>query len=477
MKTDFTSVITGFLLRALPAFLLVSWASAQQRPNVLFILVDDMGWADLEGYGSDLHRTPRIDALADQGMRFTSAYSASPVCSPTRASIMTGKHPAKLHMTIWREAAKRPPLDRPLLPPITRDSLPHDEVTIAEVLHDAGYMTAHVGKWHLGTAEYYPQTQGFDYNVGGTLWGAPQTFFYPYSGSQTFSGLRYVPHLGGGQAGEYLTDRLTSEAIRILRNERDRPFFLHLAFHTVHTPIEGKPATVDRYRRRIREGMLHRNPHYAAMVHALDENVGRVLDTLDDLGVADDTLVILTSDNGGYVNRFDEMQVTDNTPLRSGKGSLYEGGIRVPAIVRWPGVTQPGAESDVPISSIDYYRTILSVAGLPGDREHNRTVDGIDLTPLLRDPDHSPDRAALYFHYPHYYATTSPVSALRVGRWKLLRYYEDSRAELYDLADDLGERSDLAGEKPEIVAALTERLEAWWGRMDAQHPSPRLADR
>ncbi|MCY4534895.1 MAG: sulfatase-like hydrolase/transferase, partial [Bryobacterales bacterium] len=306
---------------ALPAFLALSSVAAQQQPNFLFILVDDMGWADLGAYGSDLHRTPRIDALAAEGLRFTDAYSASPVCSPTRASIMTGKHPAKLHMTVWREAAKRPPLNRPLLAPITEDRLPHDEVTIAEVLHDAGYMTAHVGKWHLGTAEYYPQTQGFDYNVGGTLWGAPQTFFYPYSGSQTFSGLRYVPHLGGGQEGEYLTDRLTSEAIRILQNERGKPFFMHLAFHTVHTPIEGKPADVDRYRQEIREGMRHRNPHYAAMVHSLDENVGRVLDALDDLGVADHTVVILTSDNGGYVNKFDGMQVTDNFPLRSGKGS------------------------------------------------------------------------------------------------------------------------------------------------------------
>ena len=477
MQTDFTRLVSGCARMALPAFLALSSVAAQQQPNFLFILVDDMGWADLGAYGSDLHRTPRIDALAAEGLRFTDAYSASPVCSPTRASIMTGKHPAKLHMTVWREAAKRPPLNRPLLAPITEDRLPHDEVTIAEVLHDAGYMTAHVGKWHLGTAEYYPQTQGFDYNVGGTLWGAPQTFFYPYSGSQTFSGLRYVPHLGGGQEGEYLTDRLTSEAIRILQNERGKPFFMHLAFHTVHTPIEGKPADVDRYRQEIREGMRHRNPHYAAMVHSLDENVGRVLDALDDLGVADHTVVILTSDNGGYVNKFDGMQVTDNFPLRSGKGSLYEGGIRVPAIVRWPGVTQSGAETDVPISSIDYYRTILSVAGLTGDREHNRTVDGIDLTPVLRDPGHTPDRAALYFHYPHYYATTTPVSALRVGHWKLLRYYEDSRTELYDLAEDLGERRNLASEEPEITTALTERLEAWWDRMGAQHPSPRLADR
>lgn len=474
MQSEFTSIRTACLRTALLALLALLPAGAQQRPNFLFILVDDMGWADLEGYGSDLHRTPRIDALADTGMRFTNAYSASPVCSPTRASIMTGKHPAKLHMTVWREAARRPPLNRPLVPPITEDSLPHDEVTIAEVLHDAGYMTAHVGKWHLGTAEYYPQTQGFDYNVGGTLWGAPQTFFYPYSGSQTFSGLRYVPHLGGGQEGEYLTDRLTSEAIRILRNERDKPFFMHLAFHTVHTPIEGKPAVVDSYRKVIRETMRHRNPHYAAMVQSLDENVGRVLDTLDDLGVADNTVIILTSDNGGYVNKFDGMQVTDNSPLRSGKGSLYEGGIRVPAIIRWPAVTQPGTESDTPISSIDYYRTILSMAGLPGDREHNRTVDGIDLTPLLRDPDHKPDRAALYFHYPHYYATTTPVSALRVGHWKLLRYYEDSRIELYNLAEDLGEQRNLAGEEQEIASALAERLEAWWEQMGAQHPSPGL---
>ena len=474
MQSEFTSIRTACLRTALLALLALLPAGAQQRPNFLFILVDDMGWADLEGYGSDLHRTPRIDALADTGMRFTNAYSASPVCSPTRASIMTGKHPAKLHMTVWREAARRPPLNRPLVPPITEDSLPHDEVTIAEVLHDAGYMTAHVGKWHLGTAEYYPQTQGFDYNVGGTLWGAPQTFFYPYSGSQTFSGLRYVPHLGGGQEGEYLTDRLTSEAIRILRNERDKPFFMHLAFHTVHTPIEGKPAVVDSYRKVIRETMRHRNPHYAAMVQSLDENVGRVLDTLDDLGVADNTVIILTSDNGGYVNKFDGMQVTDNSPLRSGKGSLYEGGIRVPAIIRWPAVTQPGTESDTPISSIDYYRTILSMAGLPGDREHNRTVDGIDLTPLLRDPDHKPDRAALYFHYPHYYATTTPVSALRVGHWKLLRYYEDSRIELYNLAEDLGEQRNLAGEEQEIASALAERLEAWREQMGAQHPSPGL---
>ncbi len=439
---------------------------------MVFVLVDDLGWSDLGVYGSDLHETPRIDAFAAEAMRFTDAYSASPVCSPTRASIMTGKHPAKLHMTVWREAAKNPPLRRPLLPPTTSDSLPHEEITVAEVLRDGGYVTAHVGKWHLGTAEYYAQTQGFDYDVGGTLWGAPQTFFYPYGGKGPFQGLRYVPHLGGGEEGEYLTDRLTDEAIRILKRERDKPVFLHLAYHTVHTPIEGKPEIAERYRLKIRDGLRHRNPHLAAMVHSLDENVGRILDTLDELGIADDTVVVLTSDNGGYINRYDGMQVTDNSPLRSGKGSLYEGGIRVPAIVRWPGVTVPGSVSDEPISSVDYYRTILSIAGLEGDRDYNRGVDGIDLVPVLRNPEQATGRAALFFHYPHYYATTSPVSAVRAGEWKLLRYYEDSRLELYNLADDVSERQDLSADRPEVASALLQRLETWLEQVDAQHPSP-----
>ncbi len=446
-------------------------------PNIVFILVDDLGWSDLGVYGADLHDTPRIDAFADQSMRFASAYSASPVCSPTRASIMTGKHPAKLHMTVWREAAKYPPLDRRLLPPTTIDSLPHEEVTLAEVLRYGGYVTAHVGKWHLGTAEYYAQTQGFDYDIGGSLWGAPQTFFYPYGGAGPFHGLRYVPHLAGGQEGEYLTDRLTDEAIRILRLERTKPVFLHLAYHTVHTPIEGKPEIAERYRERVRAGMRHRNPNLAAMVHSLDENVGRILDALDDLGMSDDTAVFLTSDNGGYVNSYEGMQVTDNAPLRSGKGSLYEGGIRVPAIVRWPGVTVPGSVSDVPISSIDYFRTVLAMAGLDIDRDHSRSLDGIDLAPLLRNPGHVPDRAALYFHYPHYYATTSPVSSVRAGAWKLLRYYEDSRLELYNLTDDIGERHDLSTEEPQRASALLQRLDTWLERNNAQHPSPWSAGR
>ncbi len=446
---------------------------AQARPNFVFILVDDMGWSDLGIYGSDLHETPNIDAFAKRSMRFTNAYAASPVCSPTRASIMTGKYPARVRMTIWHEASKSPPMNRKVVPPVTVDSLPHAEVTIAEVLHQAGYATAHVGKWHLGSAAYYPQTQGFDYNIGGTFWGAPQDFFYPYSGTKYFSGgPLYVPHLGGGQTGEYLTDRLTSEAIEILEHEKDRPFYLNLAYHTVHTPIQGKPEIVKKYERKIKPGLRHRNAQYAAMVQSLDENVGRVLATLDKLGVADNTVVILTSDNGGFINKFEGQTVTDNAPLRSGKGSLYEGGIRVPAMIYWPGTTKPGAVSDVPISTVDYYRTILSIAGLAGDSEHNRNVDGVNLKPLLVNPAATLERAAMFFHYPHYYSTTTPVSAVRVGDWKLLEYYEDGRLELYNLANDLGETSNLADSQSARAEALHSRLRAWLKSVDAQLPEP-----
>jgi len=472
------------LSAVLAAVLLLACSSAVERdaaerpPNFLVLLVDDLGWTDLGCYGSDFYLTPNIDQLAEDGVRFTHGYAACTVCSPTRAALMTGLYPGRTNVTDWIPGHGRP--REPLRPPDWTMRLEHRYTTLAEALGAAGDRTAHVGKWHLMPrldpevmADYAPQHHGFEINIAGNEYGAPGSYYHPYERDNR----KMYPLPEGGSEGDYLTDRLTDEAIAILDEFADEPFLLYFPYYTVHTPIEGKPAIVERYRQRIREGMLHRNPHYAAMVHALDENVGRVLDALDDLGVADNTLVILTSDNGGYINKFDGMQVTDNTPLRSGKGSLYEGGIRVPAIVRWPDVTRPGAESDVPISSIDYYRTILSAAGLPGDREYNRTVDGIDLTPLLEDPGHAPDRAALYFHYPHYYATTSPVSALRLGRWKLLRYYEDSRTELYDLADDLGERRNLAGEKPQITTALTERLEAWWERMGAQHPSPRLADR
>ena len=442
------------------------------RPNFVFILADDLGWSDLACYGSDLHETPNIDKLARQAMRFTDAYAAAPVCSPTRASIMTGKYPARLHTTIWYEASANPPRNRKLIPPVTQGNMPHEQVTIAEVLKEAGYFTAHVGKWHLGDAAHYPQTQGFDVNIGGTFWGAPTTFFYPYGGASRWGGeYRYVPHLEFGFEGEYLTDRLTDEVLRIMDKSKDKPFYLNLCYHTVHTPIEGKSELVEYYKNKVKPGMHHQNCEYAAMVHSLDENVGRILDKIDELGVAGRTIVVFFSDNGGYINKFNRKVVTSNYPLRSGKGSLYEGGVRDPLIIRWPGVTKAGSVCSEPVSSIDFYPTFLDMTGLAGDSKHNADMDGVSLTPLLKNPAAKLKRRALYWHYPHYYPTTSPVGSIRQGDFKLLEYFEDNHVELYNLKNDIGERNNLAEKMPEKAEELRKHLAAWRKDVNAQMPT------
>ena len=444
-----------------------------RRPNIVFILVDDLGWADVGCYGSDLHGTPNIDRLAQEGMRFTDAYAAAPVCSPTRASIMTGKYPARLHMTIWYESSANPPLNRRLIPPVTQGNMPHEQVTIAEVLKKAGYFTAHVGKWHLGNASHYPETQGFDVNIGGTFWGAPTTFFYPYGGPSRWGGeYRYVPHLEFGKEGEYLTDRLTDEALRIMERTKDKPFFLNLWYHTVHTPIEGKPNLVEYYKRKVKPGMHHQNYEYAAMVHSLDENVGRILAKIKELGIKDNTIVIFFSDNGGYINKFKTKAVTDNYPLRSGKGSLYEGGTREPLIVRWPGVTKAGSVCRQPVISMDFYPTILEMTGLDGDSEHNADMDGLSIAALLKNPNARLKRKELYWHYPHYYPTTSPVSSIRQGDWKLIEYFEDERVELYNLKKDIGEVNNLAEKMPKRAEELRKCLDLWRKNVNAQMPVP-----
>jgi len=439
--------------------------AAESKPNIVLILADDLGWSDLGCYGADLHETPHLDLLAQQGVRFTDAYAMS-VCTPSRAALLSGKHAARLHMTIWSEGSRNGPKKRKLIEAGSLHDLPHTETTLARHLQKAGYLTALVGKWHLGDAAHYPETHGFDVNIGGTQWGAPNTFFWPYSGSGRFGPeFRYVPHLEFGKPGEYLTDRLTDEALRVIARAGDQPFFLFLAHHAPHTPIEAKADDIRHFEAKLRPGQQHRNAVYAAMVKSLDDSVGRVLDHLKERGLEQNTIVIFTSDNGGYIgtDKGQTTPVTSNAPLRSGKGALYEGGIRVPLIVRWPGVTPKAAECREPVVLMDLFHT-LHPAGSPGG-------DGLDLQPLLRNPDAGLDREALFFHYPHYYETTTPAGAIRAGNWKLLEYFEDGRIELYDLGNDPGEKTDLSGRMPEKAAELRRRLHAWRGSVGAVMPT------
>lgn len=443
-------------------------------PNILFMLADDLGWSDLGCYGADLHETPCLDRFATEAVRFTQAYAMS-VCSPTRATLMTGKHAARLHFTVWAEGAlEGGPHNRRLLEARSSANLPHTETTIAKHLQAAGYLTALVGKWHLGDWEHYPETHGFDVNIGGTGWGAPQTFWWPYSGAGTHGPeFRYVPHLEFGRPGEYLTDRLTAEAMQVIDRAGEQPFFLYLAHHAVHTPIEAKAADIQHFDAKLRDGQHHRHSVYAAMTKNLDDNVGRILDHLKQRGLDRNTVVIFASDNGGYVGldkvNGRKVPVTDNSPLRSGKGALYEGGIRVPLMVRWPGVTPSGATCDEPVILTDMLPTLLGVAGLPPAQG---ALDGLDIGPLLKNPAAQVDREALFFHYPHYYHTTTPVSAIRARDWKLLEFFEDQHVELYNLRNDLAEQHDLAKDLPDRAAELRARLHAWREAVGAALPQP-----
>ena len=459
-------------LTCLAATVVARAAEQARGPNIILILADDLGWSDLGCYGADLIETPHIDRLAADGVRFTQAYAMS-VCSPSRATLLTGKHAARLRITIWSEGSQSGPRNKPLLEALSLHDLPHTEKTLAARLHDAGYLTALVGKWHLGDARHHPETHGFDVNIGGTQWGAPHSFWWPYRGAGRFGpGFRYVPHLEFGTPDEYLTDRLTDEAIRVIDRAGDWPFFLYLAHHAPHTPIEAKADDVAHFKAKLGPGVQHRNATYAAMVRSFDESVGRVLDHLAARGLDRDTIVVVTSDNGGFtgVDRGsgDATPVTSNVPLRSGKGSLYEGGVRVPLIVRWPGITPRGADCAEPVTLTDLFHTLhpRAPANAPAER------DGLDIGPVLHDPAARLDRDALFFHYPHYYETTTPVSAVRMRDWKLLEYFEDGRLELYNLRDDPSERTDLAARMSDRAAAMARRLRDWRTAVDAAMPTP-----
>jgi len=424
--------------------------------NIVFVLADDLGWSELGCYGNRLNETPNLERLAREGMRFTDAYAAAPVCSPFRASLMAGQWPARVGITDY-------------LRPGDPKHLPTECVTLAEALQGAGYVTGIIGKWHLtgyaahGAKEVPPAEQGFDEVVvsesrgigGGSYW-------FPY---------HFNPRIEKRLPGrEYLIDRMNREAVEFIQRNRQKPFFLYLSHYAVHTALDGKPELVAKYEAKPGAGRGPRaprnNPHLAAQLESIDQGVGMILERLDRLGLADNTLVVFTSDNGG------ESRVTSNAPLRAGKSTLYEGGIREPLLVRWPGRVAPGTLCRTPVSSVDFYPTLCRVAGATPDARHK--LDGISLLPLLEDPEARLPRPALFWHYPlerpHFLGGHSG-GAVRQGDWKLIEWFDTGAVELYNLADDPGEQHDLAGRRPEKRDELRAALAAWRRDVDAAFPT------
>lgn len=449
-------------------------------PNIVLILVDDLGWRDLGSQGSTFYETPILDALAASGMRFTDAYASCPVCSPSRASILTGKYPARLGVTNYIGGhARGKLLDAPYI-----DHLAPEEYSLARALHKRGYATWHVGKWHLGERAFFPDRHGFDVNIGGCGWGFPINGYFSPWGIETLADRR---------DGEYLTDRLTDEAVALIRSAGGNPFFLNMWYYAVHVPIQAPASLVDKYRSKARrlgidrinafeEGelfpcdhkkhlrvtrrRLQSDPAYAAMVENLDANVGRILTALEDVGQAQNTLFIFTSDNGGLATA--EGSPTCNAPLVEGKGWMYEGGLRVPLLFRLPGVVPKGSVCTVPVTGPDLYSTVLEAVGprlLPEQHQ-----DGVSIWPLLRGGD-ALDRNALYWHFPHYgNQGGTPASAIRMGEYKLIEYFETGSVELYNLDADISEAHDLACEQPEICRKLQGLLREWRDEVGAKYP-------
>ena len=442
-------------------------------PNFVFILVDDLGWADVTcNYPESFYETPHIDRLAEKGIRFTQAYSANPVCSPTRSAIMTGMHPNRVGITDWIPGLA--PRNRPLLGPEIKHELGLEKITLAEKLKEKDYRTCFIGKWHLGSEGFFPEDQGFDINIGGHHRGSPPGGYYsPYNN----------PKLEDGPEGEYLPDRLTDEGIRYIKQGNTNPFFLFLSFYTVHTPIQASVRHIEKYQMK-RAGMgIDEVPHktegegwtkliqedaaYASMVAAMDENVGRLLSVLEENGLDRNTWIIFTSDNGGLSTLGRKNAPTSNGPLRAGKGWCYEGGVRIPLVISGPGISKPGKTTDYPVVSMDLFTTILTLAGI----EH-MPGDGENLFPVLAEGK-LPDRDELFWHFPHYHGSTwKPGSALRKGDWKIVVHYEDHRTELFNLADDPGETTDLSSRWPEKMNELKEILDRKLAESGAKFPEP-----
>lgn len=437
-------------------------------PNVILILVDDLGWRDLGCQGSDYYKTPHIDRLAAEGLRFTEGYAACAVCSPTRAAVLTGRYPHRLGVTDWiRSRFQRGGLGTPdknpttyvggkrqkLLCPPNPYWMEHEEITIAEGLRKAkGYRTAYIGKWHLGDPDWFPEHQGFEVNKGGCDYGQPPSFFDPFNQPKgRHETLREgIYALPGREKGQYLSDREADEAVALIRQWKDEPFFIQLAHYAVHTPIQ---APADKAAAFEQEGKTAVQARYAAMVASVDDALGRILALLDELKLDEQTLIIFTSDNGGLDHKGSP---TENAPLRSGKGYAYEGGIRVPFLARWPGIIPGGKESNQPVCSIDLLPTIFEAAHIPVPSD--RPIDGLSLMAHLRSGAAQPvERDTLVWHFPHYRHRPGPYSIIRRGPWKLIHFWE-GQDELFHLGDDLGERQNLAQERTELVTELKAEL-------------------
>ena len=441
-------------------------ADQEKPPNIVLILIDDLGWTDLGVMGSEYYETPNIDGLAGQGMLFTQAYANAPNCAPSRASLLSGQYAPRHGVYTVGASTRGNARQRRLIPIENQTTLSLETITIAEALQSAGYVTGHFGKWHLGGAGYLPTDQGFDVNVAGNELGTPPSYFYPYEGARG----QLSDLVQTGTANEYLTDRLTDEALRFLEANAERPFFLYLSHYAVHTPIRAKDEIVDRFRDREVQGGQH-NPIYAAMVYSVDESVGRVMSKLEELGIQENTVVFFFSDNGGFG------PVTSMAPLRGSKGMLYEGGIREPLIVRWPGVIEAGGTTDEQVIGTDLYPTILEITGAA--RPTGQTLDGVSLVPVLSGTEELTERP-LFWHFPAYLEAdrsvtgpwrTTPVGVVRRGRYKLLQFFENNRLELYELVSDVAEQRNLATALPDTTRQLLQLLEDWRAATGAPVPT------
>ena len=466
MVKNFVIAAAGFI----PVLSCSSPANQKEsgKSNIVLLLVDDLGWRDVGFMGSKYFETPNIDKLAAQSMVFSNAYAACAVSSPTRASVMTGRYPARIGVTDWIRArfqlsageltAPEPYEEnegRKLRTPSNPYWMEPEEVTIAEILKQSGYFTCHIGKWHLGTDDYYPEKQGYDLNIAGSDMGQPVNYFDPYKNEKGVG----FPNLAPRQKGEFLTDRLTDELISVIEQHRNDPFFISMCYYTVHTPIMAKEETIEKYKKKDPVNG-QKNPVYAAMIESLDQSVGNLVATLKANRLFEKTIIVFMSDNGGLTGP------TDNSPLRSGKGYPYEGGIRIPMFVYWNGTIRPGFVCNLPVSTIDFLPTICSITKSPLPKT---IIDGRDLTPIFEGKKLA--QAPLYWHFPHYRGSdVVPYSIIRDGEWKLIKRYEGDEFELFNLINDPGEKVNVAAENTIKVRELDVKLRDWLQETNAKTP-------